>query len=146
RTLKLPPVKHGVSRRIVADQHLGERRVVFVQLWGKRIAGFKIKFVLATFFDRHGSGVTAADRVFKNRGPKLFVDQNAGTSLWHTLFSCQPETVLDNGLACCDRRNLFGSHWLMKTEHFLAVRLAMVERQNVEWAIVSDFHGTRPRW
>ncbi len=131
QSLELPAVELSVALGIVAHQHLGEGWIELLDVFGKVIAILKVEFVLAALFGRHGDVVAIGASVAENGGAEFFVDQDArlvfGSPRGHGLFIA----LVNDLLAIGNDGGLLGTHRLVKTEHLVPVRVAMVERQDV---------------
>ena len=52
-------------------------------VFGEILPELKIKFFLTAFLGRAGRRVTVRRGIAKNRGAKLFIDEDAGFVLWN---------------------------------------------------------------
>jgi hypothetical protein len=102
----LSPVQNLIAARVVANQHLAERRLDGFDVFGKVLAVFEVELILSTFFRRARGRKTLLGCVAKDRGAKLFVHEDTRFLFGHPGSDSGLEAVIRHLLGSSDLRYL----------------------------------------
>jgi hypothetical protein len=111
------------------------------------VAVLEVEHVLAGLLDRHrqlqARGLGVAGDVL---GPaELLVDEDAeGVRVHVALLDRLDHALVDEVLGVGDRRGLLRRGVALDPEHLLLERAAMVEREDVQLAVIAQRHGQSP--
>ena len=141
---RLACVQRAVALRVVAHQHFAEGRIERFDVAREILAIFEIEFVLPAFLRRASGGDVLGGGVAQNGGAELLVHQDAGLLLRHAAGERAMKAVVDHLLGAGDLGCLRIAQRRLPAEHFGLERAAMIEGQNIEWAIISSRHQAAP--
>src|SRR5271168_5553542 len=111
---------------------------------GKIISVFEIELFLTALLGRACCRKTTRFCVVKDCGTELFVHEDAGFFLSHTIGDSGDEAVIDHSLSGSDLGCLIRGEGAFPTEHFGLKRAAMVEGQDVQRLAITASHGKTP--
>src|SRR5439155_11898598 len=141
---RLAAVQGGVPLGVVTDEHLAEGRAELLDVADKLLAVLEIELLLPAFLDRGRGEISLARGVAQDRGAELLVDEDTGTLLRDAGGDGGLETVVDHPLGVGDARRLLRPERPLPAEQTGLERAAMVERQDVQRAIVPEGHTSPP--
>ena len=137
-------VHRGVAVGVVADEHLGEVGVELLDVGGEVVAVLEVELVLAGLLDRHRQLEAVLARLLGDVRAELLVDEHAGGARLRALVDGFEHALEDQVLGVGDLLRLLGSRVALDPEHLLLERPPMVEREDVQLAVVSESHLRSP--
>ncbi len=141
---RLPLVQGLVALGVVAHEHLAEGRVHRFDVLGEVLAVLEIELVLPALLGGTGRGVAVFRGVAEDGGAELLVHQDAGLFLWHACGERRLEAVIDDPLGAGDFGCLRVAQRGLPAEQLGLEGAAMIERQNVQGAVISSRHQAAP--
>lgn len=93
---------------------------------------------------RRGGNDTRGSRVAEDGGAELLVDEDGGLFLGHARGECRQESIVDDPFRAGDFGGLRIAEGRLPTEQFGLEGAAMVERQEVDRAVISSRHQPDP--
>src|SRR3954451_17494402 len=140
--LELALVHLGVAVGVVADEHLGEVGVELLDVRAEVLAVLEVELVLPALLDRHRELEPVVLGGLGNPGglAELLVDECAGHGRVGPALQRGFEALVDEMLAVRDRLRLLGRGVSLDPEPLLLERPAVVERQDVQLAVVAQSH------
>jgi hypothetical protein len=109
-------------------------------VFGERGAVLELELVRPALLDRQCRHVAVLDRIAKNARAEFLVDQNSGVGCRHALAERLPESLVNHSLAICDEVVFVRSQRWREMEHAGDVGVPMIERQQVQRAVVAKAH------
>src|SRR5262249_27528984 len=125
---------------VVADEHLGEVEVELLDVRGEILAVLEVELILTRFLDRHRQLEAMLASLLGDPAAELLVDQHPGGAGLGPAPDGPEHPLEDQVLGVGDPLGLLGRGIALHPEHLLLERPAMVEREDVELAVVSESH------
>ena len=108
------------------------------------LAIFEIELLLPALFRRAGGDDILGGRLLKDRGAELFVHQDAGLFLGHSSDQRRLEAFVDDLLGAGDFGRLGIAERRLPAEQLGLEGAAVIERLNVERAVIPSRHQSDP--
>ena len=110
-------------------------------MWAREIvAVLEVELVLAGLLDRHRQLQPVGPGALGNVGAELLVDEDSGGAGLGAAPDGLEHALEDQPLGVGDRLGLLGRRVALDTEHLLLERAAVVEREDVQLAVVTKGH------
>jgi hypothetical protein len=139
--VELALVRLGVAVGVEADEDLREVRVVGLDVLAEGIPVLEVELAQPALLDRPGEREAELLRELGNVAAELLVDEHArGTGVDSALHDLL-HALEDQLLGVADRRRLRGRRIPVDTEHLRLEGPPMVEREDVELAVIAERHA-----
>ena len=138
---RLPAVGFRVRVRVVPDQHLREVGIELEDVVAEVLAVLEIEHVLARLLHRHGQLEAPLAGLGGDVATELLVDQHADRlRIDAPALNRRDHALEDQMLGVGDRLGLLGSGVALDPEHLLLEGPPVVEREDVQLAVVAQVH------
>jgi hypothetical protein len=140
--LVLALVEGRVVVRVVTDEDLAEGRVERLDVAAEVVPVLEVELVLAALLDRHRELEALRLRLARDVAAELLVHEHAERAVVGAAIGRERHALVDQLLGVGDRGGLLGRRITLDPEHLLLEGAAVVEREDVEPAVVSESHET----
>jgi hypothetical protein len=142
--LQLPLIQPRIVLGVVTDEHLREVRVELQDVLGEVVAVLEVELVLPRFLDRHRQDQAVLLGLGRDRRAELLIDENAGCARLRAALDGRHHPLEDQPLGVGDGLGLLRGRIACDPEHLLLKRPSVIEREDVQPAVVSKGHEALP--